>query len=138
VLIVFDCDHFSTFFLNNLPTFAIGVAEKTAGPNDHTPMPHYKVPVHAALAAHLRAEGIAAGFDLSLVQISRSITRLWLRLHFLTPRMNIPIVPVFINCFVPPLPSAPRLYLGPGDPRRGGNLSATAAGCADRQRQFLA
>jgi protocatechuate 4,5-dioxygenase beta chain len=44
VLIVFDCDHFSTFFLNNLPTFAIGVAEKTAGPNDHTPMPHYEVP----------------------------------------------------------------------------------------------
>jgi protocatechuate 4,5-dioxygenase beta chain len=110
VLIVFDCDHFSTFFLNNLPTFAIGVAEKTAGPNDHTPMPHYEVPVHAALAAHLRAEGITAGFDLSLVQISRSITRLWFRLHFLTPRMNIPIVPVFINCFVPPLPSARRVY----------------------------
>src|SRR5262249_8965128 len=53
-LIIFDCDHFSTFFLNNLPTFAIGVPDRTAGPNDRTAMPRYDVPVHAALAAHLR------------------------------------------------------------------------------------
>lgn len=110
VLIMFDCDHFSTFFLNNLPTFAIGIGEKTAGPNDHTPMPHYEVPVHATLAAHLRAEGIAAGFDLSLVQDFEVDHSIMVPLHFLTPRMSVPIVPVFINCFVPPLPSAHRVY----------------------------
>lgn len=110
VLIMFDCDHFSTFFLNNLPTFAIGVADKTAGPNDHTPMPRYEVPVHATLAAHLRAEGIASGFDLSLVQDFEVDHSIMVPLHFLTPRMSVPIVPVFINCFVPPLPSAHRVY----------------------------
>jgi protocatechuate 4,5-dioxygenase beta chain len=110
VLVVFDCDHFSTLFLNNLPTFSIGVAEKTTGPNDYTPMPRYEVPVHAALAAHLRTEGIAAGFDLSLVQDFEVDHSIMVPLHFLSPHMNIPIVPIFINCFVPPLPSARRVY----------------------------
>jgi aromatic ring-opening dioxygenase catalytic subunit (LigB family) len=110
VLVVFDCDHFSTFFLDNLPTFAIGVDDKTAGPNDQTPMPRYEVPVHAALASHLRAEGIAAGFDLSLLQDFDVDHSVMVPLHFLTPRMNIPIIPVFINCFVPPVPSARRCY----------------------------
>jgi aromatic ring-opening dioxygenase catalytic subunit (LigB family) len=110
VLIVFDCDHFSTFFLDNLPTFAIGVDDKTAGPNDQTPMPRYEVPVHAALATHLRAEGIAAGFDLSLLQDFEVDHSVMVPLHFLTPRMSIPIIPIFINCFVPPVPSARRCY----------------------------
>ena len=31
-------------------------------------------------------------------------------LHFLTPEMNIPVVPFFISGHVPPLPSAQRCY----------------------------
>lgn len=110
VLIIFDCDHFSTFFLDNLPIFAVGVSERTAGPNDQTVMPRYEVPVHGALAAHLRAHGIAAGFDISLLQDFEVDHSIMVPLHFLTPQMTIPIVPVFINCFVPPIPSAQRCY----------------------------
>lgn len=110
VLIVFDCDHFSTFFLDNLPIFAIGVGEQTAGPNDQTQMPHYEVRLHAGLAAHLRAEAIAAGFDVSLLQDFEVDHSIMVPLHFLTPRMSIPIIPIFINCFVPPLPSARRCF----------------------------
>jgi len=109
-LIVFDGDHFSTFFLDNLPIFAIGVAECTAGPNDRTAMPRYDVPVHGALAAHLRQRGIAAGFDIALLQDFEIDHSIMVPLHFLSPRMTIPIVPVFINCFVPPLPSARRCH----------------------------
>lgn len=109
-LIVFDCDHFSTFFLDNLPIFAIGVADRTAGPNDHTVMPRYDVAVHGALAAHLRQSGIAAGFDIALLQDFEIDHSIMVPLHFLDPRMTIPIVPVFINCFVPPLPSARRCH----------------------------
>lgn len=110
VLIVFDCDHFSTFFLNNLPTFAIGVDDKTAGPNDQTRMPRYEVALHAALAEHLRSDAVAAGFDVSLLQDFEVDHSVLVPLHFLTPRMHIPIIPVFINCFVQPLPSARRCY----------------------------
>jgi aromatic ring-opening dioxygenase catalytic subunit (LigB family) len=110
VLIVFDCDHFSTFFFNNLPTFAIGVDDKTAGPNDQTRMPRYEVALHAALAEHLRSDAVAAGFDVSLLQDFEVDHSVLVPLHFLTPRMHIPIIPVFINCFVQPLPSARRCY----------------------------
>src|ERR1700728_2918336 len=68
VLIIFTDDHFNTFFLDNFPTFAIGIAEATSGPNDQTPMPHYKVAVPGALAAHIRDSAIARGFDIAVVQ----------------------------------------------------------------------
>ncbi len=110
VLIVFTDDHFNTFFLDNFPTFAVGIAEATAGPNDHTPMPHYKVAVPGALAAHIRKTAIARGFDISLVQNFEVDHATMVPLHFLTPHMTIPIVPIFINGLAPPLPSARRCY----------------------------
>jgi aromatic ring-opening dioxygenase catalytic subunit (LigB family) len=66
--------------------------------------------MHAALATHLRSEGIAAGFDLGLVQDFEVDHSIMVPLHFLTPRMNFPVVPVFMNCFVPPVPTAHRAY----------------------------
>ena len=52
VLVIYTDDHFNTFFLDNFPVFAIGIADETSGPNDQTPMPDYRVPVHAGLASH--------------------------------------------------------------------------------------
>jgi hypothetical protein len=110
VLVVFDSDHFNTFFLDNFPTFSVGIAEAVAGPNDHTQMPRYNVPVDAAFATHLRAGGIQRGFDLSLLQEFEVDHSIMVPLHFLTPRMNIPIVPIYVNGLVPPLPGAKRCY----------------------------
>jgi aromatic ring-opening dioxygenase catalytic subunit (LigB family) len=110
VLIVFTDDHFNTFFLDNFPTFAIGIAEATAGPNDQTPMPHYKVAVPGALAAHIRTSAIAYGFDIALVQDFEVDHAVMVPLHFLTPHMKIPVLPIFINCLAPPLPTARRCY----------------------------
>jgi protocatechuate 4,5-dioxygenase beta chain len=110
VLIIFTDDHFNTFFLDNFPTFAIGIAEETAGPNDQTPMPRYQVAVPAAFAAHLRAGAIARGFDIALAQDFEVDHATVVPLHFLTPDMKIPIVPVFINGLAPPLPGARRCY----------------------------
>lgn len=110
VLIIFTDDHFNTFFLDNFPTFAIGIAEATAGPNDQTPMPRYKVAVPGALAAHIRTAAIARGFDITLVQDFDVDHAVMVPLHFLTPQMTIPVLPIFINCLAPPLPNAQRCY----------------------------
>ena len=110
VLIVFTDDHFNTFFLDNFPTFAIGVADATSGPNDQTPMPQYKVAVPPALAAHIRAAAIDRGFDITLAQNFSVDHAVIVPLHFLTPHMKIPVVPIFINGLAPPLPSARRCY----------------------------
>ena len=111
VLIIYTDDHFNTFFLDNFPIFAIGVAEQTGGPNDQIPMmPTYRVQVERSLATHLRAKAINAGFDVSLAQDFDLDHSIMVPLHFLTPDMKIPIVPFFINGLAPPLPSAQRCH----------------------------
>src|SRR5579864_7431201 len=85
VLLIFTDDHFNTFFLDNFPTFAIGIAEPTSGPNDQTPMPHYDVAVPGKLAAHIRASAIDRGFDISLVQDFQVDHAVMVPLHFITP-----------------------------------------------------
>ena len=110
VLVIYTDDHFNTFFLDNFPTFAIGVADQTSGPNDQTAMPSYRVGVEPSLAGHVLAQAVAAGFDLSLVQDFDLDHSIMVPLHFLTPDMRIPIVPFFINGLAPPLPSSQRCY----------------------------
>jgi aromatic ring-opening dioxygenase catalytic subunit (LigB family) len=110
VLVIFTDDHFNTFFLDNFPTFAIGIAETTSGPNDQTPMPHYKVAVPGKLAAHIRASVIACGFDISLVQDFEVDHAVMVPLHFITPHMKIPVLPIFVNALAPPLPTSQRCY----------------------------
>jgi hypothetical protein len=110
VLVIYTDDHFNTFFLDNFPTFAVGIADETSGPNDQTPMPSYRVAVQSSLATHLRAKGVSDGFDLSLVQDFDVDHATMVPLHFLTPDMAIPIVPIFVNGLAPPLPSSQRCY----------------------------
>lgn len=110
VAIVFSSDHLSTFFLDNLPMFSVGVTARAAGPNDGTVMPRYTVPINESLAAHVRAEGIEHEFDLGITQEFELDHSFLVPLHFLTPDMNIPIVPVFLSGIVAPLPKSTRCH----------------------------
>lgn len=111
VLVMIQNDHFNTFFLNNWPTFAIGRAVSVRGPSDQTPaMPEYEVSLDASLASEIYRGCIAAEFDLASSEEMTADHAVLVPLHFMTPAMNIPIVPVFINCLVPPLPSAHRCH----------------------------
>jgi aromatic ring-opening dioxygenase catalytic subunit (LigB family) len=108
VLVVFTNDHFNTFFFDNFPTFAIGVAESSSGPRDATDMPVLDVIVHERLAEHIRRQAIADGFDLSLTQKFGMDHGFMVPLSFLNPGMKIPVVPIWVNAFVKPLPNAAR------------------------------
>ncbi len=111
VIVMFDTDHLNTFFLDNLPIFAIGVDKTFTGPIDEPrDVPVYTIPSAPDLAGHIRQAGIAAGFDIGLTQkfgVDHSVA---VPLHFLTPQMQVPVIPVFISGHVPPLPSAQRCY----------------------------
>ncbi len=110
-IVMFDTDHLNTFFLDNLPIFAVGVDKTFTGPNDEPrEVPVYKIPSSRDLAAHIRAECIAAGFDTALTQHFSVDHSIAVPLHFLTPDMHVPVIPFFINGHVPPLPSAQRCY----------------------------
>jgi len=109
-IVVIANDHFNTFFLNNFPTFAIGVAEATFGPNDQTKMPSYDIKVHAGLAEHVRRVGIRDGFDLAVTQEFGIDHAMTVPLHYLTDGISTPVVPIWVNTFVKPLPTAQRCY----------------------------
>jgi gallate dioxygenase len=111
VIVMFDTDHLNTFFLDNLPIFAVGVDKSFTGPNDEPrEMPVYTIPSARDLAAHIRQASIEAGFDTALTQHFSVDHSVAVPLHFLTPDMKVPVLPFFISGHVPPLPSAQRCH----------------------------
>ena len=110
VTIVFANDHFNTFFLDNFPTFAVGVSDTTFGPNDKTPMKNYSdIKVNVRLAGHIRTQAIHSSFDISVAEEFGIDHAMLVPLHYLTD-MDKPIVPIWINAFVRPLPLARRCF----------------------------
>jgi protocatechuate 4,5-dioxygenase beta chain len=68
------------------------------------------VRVDESLGGYLFSSGLEHGFDLARTQEFEVDHSILVPLHFLTPRMHIPIVPIFINGIVHPLPGAKRCY----------------------------
>jgi len=133
VLIYFTSDHYNTFFESSLPIFAIGVAESASGPADYTELAQYTVPIASGLAQRLQDQLVRRGFDIGKSQEFQVDHPITIPLHFLRPAMDIPIVPVFINAFVRPLPTAARcLALGRaiGEALRGDDEFARAVAVA--------
>ena len=114
VIVVFDSDHFVNFFFDNYPTFCVGMVDETWGPDEsRLEMPRYTVKVHEAFARALFAYGLEREFDLSSKEEMVLDHSILVPLHFLTPTMAIPIVPVYIRGLAVPLPLARRcLALG--------------------------
>jgi Catalytic LigB subunit of aromatic ring-opening dioxygenase len=113
VLVVFDTDHFATWYYEKLPVFAIGVAQNTSGPgtDDWPGLTRFEdIPVAEDVGRHIYVCGLDHGFDLTLTQefsVDHSIT---VPLEMLNPAMERPMVPFWVNGIAPPLPLARRVY----------------------------
>ena len=111
LIVMYDTDHLNTFFLDNLPVFAIGVTEAFKGPNDEPrSVPIYTIKSRSDVAAHLRRTAMAASFDLALAQEFTVDHSVIVPLHFMTPKMDIPVIPIFLSGHLAPLPSARRCF----------------------------
>jgi hypothetical protein len=111
VIVMFDSDHLNTFFLDNMPMISVGVAPRTTGPNDGTPgLRPVEVAVPEKLAAHVRDHCVDSRFDVALAQEFTVDQSVLVPLHYLTPAFDVPVLPVFINGLVPPLPAADRCH----------------------------
>ena len=110
VVIVVSPDHWSNFFLDQVPTVCIGVGEVNEGPPEPwmRNFPQKEIRGHAALALHLAQTALRSGFDPSFSH------RLKLDHGFCIPlwRMGLEglpaIVPMIVNSIEPPLPSIAR------------------------------
>ncbi len=115
VIIAFLDDHFDNHFRNLMPTFAIGVAESHGGPGEHyLEMLRLEkkepVPSSFGLADHLLREVLMRGFDLARMGEIEYGNNLMVPLHLIRPQLDIPVIPIFINVFTPPLCSVSRAY----------------------------
>jgi hypothetical protein len=110
-VLIFTTDHLNTFFFENLPVLALGVADEFSGPNDEVPTLSARVvPSNAPFARHLHAQAVMDGFDLALVQEFEIDHSVIVPLHFLMPDLRVPVIPIFIGAHNPPRPPARRCF----------------------------
>jgi aromatic ring-opening dioxygenase catalytic subunit (LigB family) len=110
-LLAISVEHWANFFLNQMPTFCIGRADHYDGPvEEWLRIPKSRIPGDPQLSAELLGGCLEAGFDLSFSDELLFDHATMLPLHFLTPRMDIPVVPLIINTLTPPMPAPRRCY----------------------------
>jgi aromatic ring-opening dioxygenase catalytic subunit (LigB family) len=110
VLIVVSPDHWSNFFLDNVPAVCIGVGETNEGPPEPwmKGFPHREISGHPALALHIVTEAMKQGFEPSVshrLKLDHGVCiPLWRMGLERLPRL----VPMLLNGIEPPLPSLSR------------------------------
>ena len=111
VLLVVTSEHFSNFYLNNVPAICIGTAPAFGGPVEpFLGIPWTEVPGARPTAKKLVAAALDAGFDVSFSEELRLDHGTMVPLHFVNPGMRIPIVPVVVNTLYEPMPAPRRLH----------------------------
>ena len=108
-LVFFTSEHWTNFFLDHIGAFCIGRADGYRGPVE----PWLNVPTSTVrgdpdLAGAIVEAAYDGGFEPSFAYELQLDHGTMVPLHFLTPEMDVPAVPIFINTLAPPQPSARR------------------------------
>ncbi|MFC5754225.1 hypothetical protein [Actinomadura rugatobispora] len=107
-VVVIGSNHFRGFFLDLMPAFTVGVGAVNGAGEAGTPAG--PLPVDTALARHLVDSLVGSGFDPAFslrLTVDHGITH---ALQYLVPGLDVPVVPVVVNMFAPPLPSLRRCH----------------------------
>lgn len=100
-------DHIEGFFLNAVPALAVFVGSEISGTFDRY---RFTFPVHEPLARAIVEQGIDRGFDLTYSQDIPLDYAFYVPLHFAMPDQPRPIVPLYVNVYLPPQPTPRRCY----------------------------
>jgi 2,3-dihydroxyphenylpropionate 1,2-dioxygenase len=105
-VVIVGSNHFRGFWLDLMPAFTIGMGEVLSGGEHGTPQGSLSsAPI---LARHICETLLTLGFDVAFsdrLTVDHGISH---ACQWLMPGTSIPIVPIVINCFAPPLPSLAR------------------------------
>jgi aromatic ring-opening dioxygenase catalytic subunit (LigB family) len=104
-VIVIAAEHFANFFMNNMPAYAIGMADHYEGPIEDPKwlgIEKRRIPGNAALSQRLIRE-VMQTVDVAYAEEWKFDHGIMVPLHFLTPKYDKAIIPVNINCQGPPL-----------------------------------
>ncbi len=104
-VIVIAAEHFANFFMNNMPAYAIGMAEHYDGPIEDPAwlgIARTRIPGNANLSRRIITE-VLQSVDVAFSEEWKFDHGIMVPLHFLTPNFDKTIIPVNINCQGPPL-----------------------------------
>jgi protocatechuate 4,5-dioxygenase beta chain len=114
VLLMVSNDHLLNWPLANTPEYTVGIGEEHVGPADWfdewLAMEKYRVPGHPGLARWLVNEGARRGLALAFLREMQFDDGISVPVHYLNPDGRFRLVPVTMNCSVPPLPATERAY----------------------------
>ena len=105
-VVIIGSNHFRGFWLDLLPAFTIGVGECVASGESGTPEGPQRVDTDLSrwMCTRLIEEGFDPAFSVKL-QIDHGISH---AIQYLLAEVDVPIVPVVVNMFAPPLPTLRR------------------------------
>jgi len=107
VIVLIAGDHIEGFFLNAVPALAVYVGARAAGEFGRY---RYAFDVHEPVARAIVEQGIEAGFDLAYSQQLPLDYAFYVPLHFAMPAVAVPIVPLYVNVYLPPQPTPRRCH----------------------------
>jgi 2,3-dihydroxyphenylpropionate 1,2-dioxygenase len=115
VIIAFLDDHFENFFRTCMPTFCVGIGDEAYGPmKEHLKWlkmkEQVKVPSHADYAMEIFNATQQEGIELSRTYKWQYGQNLMAPLEYIRNQYDIPVIPVFINVFTPPVATTERVY----------------------------
>nr|WP_302849126.1 hypothetical protein [Sphingobium sp. AS12] len=108
-VVIIGSNHFRGFWLDLMPAFTIGVDEVISGGEHGTPAGG--LPSAPAVARHICEFLVARDFDIAFstrLTVDHGVSHAY---QWLMKEISVPIVPIVINCFAPPLPSLARTRL---------------------------
>ncbi len=111
-LIVIAAEHFANFFMDNMPAYAMGMADYYEGPIEDPEwlrIERRKIPGNRDLSLRLIKE-VMQDVDLAYAEEWKFDHGISVPLHFLTPNYDVNIIPVNINCQGPPLTPLHRVW----------------------------
>jgi 2,3-dihydroxyphenylpropionate 1,2-dioxygenase len=102
-------DHGRVYPFSSVPQITIGVSDIAHGIGD-AGLPSRDVPVHQRFAQAILEGCIDRGIDLGFSEAMAIDHSFIMPLTMALPKMEIPIVPIAQNCFMPPMPRLSRSY----------------------------
>ena len=113
-VVLFSNDHLLNWPINNTPEYTVGIGDVHVGPADWydewLALGKYRIPGDPALARYLVNEGARRRLAFSYLREMQFDDGVSVPMHYLNPDSAISLVPVTMNCTVPPIPTPARAY----------------------------
>src|ERR1700730_4282375 len=114
VIVLLSNDQLLNWPINNTPEYTVGIGAEHVGPADWydewLALEKYRIPGHPALARYLVNEGARRRLAFAYLRDMQFDDGVSVPMHYLNPEGDIALVPVTMNCTVPPIPTPERAY----------------------------